>query len=50
MIRNENDLRDALRELEQRAVEHGAPSTASILAQVTGGRPDRPRGSAAWWW
>ncbi len=47
MIRNENDLRDALRELEQRAVEHGAPSTVSILAQVTEDRPGRPHGSAA---
>lgn len=47
MSRNEDDLRDALRELGQRAVEQGAPSTASILVQVTGGRPGRPHGSVA---
>jgi hypothetical protein len=45
MNRTENDLRSAMRELEQRADEHGAPSTASILSAATG---DRVRGRRTW--
>jgi hypothetical protein len=35
MTRTEHDLRAALRKLEQRADQHGAPSTADILAATT---------------
>lgn len=40
MTRTENDLRHALRELERRADQHGAPATDSILA-VTSEGPHR---------
>lgn len=45
MIRTEDDLRGALRQLERRADQHGAPSTAAILSAATGDRPRR--GSAS---
>jgi hypothetical protein len=41
MTRNENDLRNALRDLEQRADQQGAPSTAAILGATTVSRHDR---------
>lgn len=47
MSRNENDLREALRELQQRADHQGAPSTASILSHATEDRPEWPGGSSA---
>lgn len=34
MTRTENDLRDALRDLERRADERGAPSTSELLTRV----------------
>jgi hypothetical protein len=49
MSLNENDLRDALRELERRADQQGAPSTASILSHAQN-RRDWPRKSAAQRW
>jgi hypothetical protein len=46
MTRTENDLRDALRELEQRADQQGAPSTAGVLAHTSEDRLGRPRDPA----
>lgn len=43
MTRTENDLRDALRDLEQRADQQGAPSTASLLGSASEDRPGRRR-------
>lgn len=42
MNRTENDLRAVLREFEQQADRHGAPSSADLLAATL---PDRPRES-----
>lgn len=50
MIRNENDLRNALHELEQRATEQDAPSPASILDRVTEDRHGQPSRSIAARW
>jgi hypothetical protein len=47
MTRNENDLRDALRELEQLADRRGAPSTASLLTAASDDRPGELRDSAS---
>ncbi len=50
MSRNENDLRDALRELQRRADQQGAPSTASILSHAARNRQERHDSSAAQRW
>ena len=39
MTRTETDLRDALRELERRADDHGAPSTTDLLTRIDEHRP-----------
>lgn len=39
MTRTENDLRDALRELERLADQHGAPSAATLTGPATDVRP-----------
>ena len=47
MTRTENDLRAALTDLEQRADQHGAPSTESIVATASEARHRRAQDSAA---
>lgn len=49
MTRSENDLRDALRELERCADEHGAPSAASILETTSETHHGASRRSTVRW-